>query len=393
MTAGNASGINDGAAAMVVILGVVLVRTQTSSEQLRKAVDQLGDFDHAVRVEASRFVRRASSELAGPVLRDAIRRHQDSYVQFRALVLLYGFGSEDARDAFNEALDSENDRLRAAAYDYFEHAPDPLMAQALLGALDLETSEFVRPALVRALAAHDDSDEAVRSRLVRDIDQGEDFFRGAVIEALGDHGAVYAVDSLVEIARERGPLQDDALLALGKISDPRVMDAMEALQGSASDTLQPVVSATACLLGIDCAEHVAYVVDVLRYGAQVAKNGNQALLRGAAAGLSALAMRGDRVALDALFEVGITSIHPSRAPIALALGTVALRSPEEVRAALVRRATIHEDLLLLRDAFDMLDEDLAEERFYALIRRAYWEAAEGSATRESAEVAIQVLEF
>ena len=114
------------------------------------------------------------------------------------------------------------DRVRAAAYDYAEHAPDPMLVPKLLTALDRETSEFVRPALVRALAAHDD-DAAVRARLVRDVDEGEAYFRGGVIEALGDYGASYAVEPLVRIASEGGPLRDDALLALGKIGDERAL--------------------------------------------------------------------------------------------------------------------------------------------------------------------------
>jgi hypothetical protein len=47
----------------------------------------------------------------------------------------------------------------------------------------------------------------------------------------------------------------------------------------------------------------------------------------------------------------------------------------------------------LRDAFDMLEEDLEEERFFALVRRTYWQAAEGSPTRRVAETLIQRLEF
>ena len=64
-----------------------------------------------------------------------------------------------------------------------------------------------------------------------------------------------------------------------------------------------------------------------------------------------------------------------------------------MRAALEERPTPDADLLLLRDVFDMLDEDFAEERFYALMRSACWAAAEGSDQRRVAEAAIEVLEF
>ena len=52
-----------------------------------------------------------------------------------------------------EALGRPNDRLRTVAYSFFEHNPDPTMMPTLLAALDKEQAEFVRPALVRALAA------------------------------------------------------------------------------------------------------------------------------------------------------------------------------------------------------------------------------------------------
>jgi hypothetical protein len=41
----------------------------------------------------------------------------------------------------------------------------------------------------------------------------------------------------------------------------------------------------------------------------------------------------------------------------------------------------------------MLEEDLEEERFFALVRRTYWETVEGSPARRVAEMLIQRLEF
>ena len=377
---------------LAALVGAASALVQTSPETLRTSIDKLGDFDYAVRMEASRTVRRVAPEVAGPVLLDAVRHHEDSYIQFRALVLLYGLDDFGARAIFEEVLGSPNDRLRVAAYGYFEQQPDRTLVPKLLAAVDAETSEFVRPTLVRALAAHDD-DDAVRDRLVRDIDRGEAYFRGAVIEALGDHDATYAVDALIRIATEGGPLQDDALLALGKLGGSGALAAVRSVQEKASETLQPIVSSAACLLEVDCSNQLRYVIDALRYGANLSGGGSQALLRSAASGLAALAMRGHRDALDALFEIGFTSTDAARAPIALAAGTVALRTPGVVQAALTDRVMPDGELLLLRDAFDMLDEDLAEERFYVLMRHAYWAAAEGSSERRIAEAAIQVLEF
>ncbi|MYI75986.1 MAG: HEAT repeat domain-containing protein [Acidobacteria bacterium] len=230
------------AALALAVAGNARAAPQTAAEQLPHLIGQLGDFDYAVRTEASRAVRRADPAVAGPALRDAVRRHEDSYVQFRALVLLYGLDLPDARDAFAEALESPNDRVRAAAYGYFEFEPDPAIAPRLLAALDRETSEFVRPALVRALAANDDG-KAVREQLVRDIDRGETFFRAVVIEALGDHRAEYAVDALLPLAAAPGVLQDDALLALGKIGDRRAAGVITEAHPLVDETLRPVMSA------------------------------------------------------------------------------------------------------------------------------------------------------
>ena len=97
-----------------------------------------------------------------------------------------------------------------------------------------------------------------------------------------------------------------------------------------------------------------------------------------------------------LFEVGLGADESARAPTALALGTVALRNPELVRAALVeagQQFVPENELLLQRDAFDMLDEDFAEERFYVLMRRDYWGARIGSRTQAVADAAIRILEF
>ena len=367
--------------------------------ELRAAVDQLGDFEYSVRMEASRTLRRADPGMVVPILLDAIQSHPDSYVQFRAIVLFYGFDLPRRRDVFDNALESQNDRVRAAAYEYFEEFPSRAVVPKLLAALETETSEFVRPYLVRALAANDDTRE-VQDRLIQDIHRGQGYFRGAVIEALGDHGAQYAVDALIDIVGEDGPLQDDALLALGKIGDDRAVDALGAVQTTADEDLQPVVSSAACLLGVDCDRHVEYVAGALAYGVQSGDSDNQALVRSAASGLAALAIAGQPNAIGVLFDVGTVADDQARAPIAISLGTVALRNPAIVRAALMARGESapggpvpEDELMLLRDAFDMLDEDFAEERFYVLIRGDYWTAPGGSEGQSVAEAAIRILEF
>ena len=359
-----------------------------SDGDLATAIDQLGDFDYDVRTRASSLVRRAPEEQARAALAPAVNGHEDGYVRFRALVLLIGFGGAVAKETVLGVMADPNDRLRAVAFGYFEHHPDPAMAGPLLAALETETSEFVRPALIRALAAHD-ADPAVRERLVVDIDRGVDFFRGAVIEALGDNRAAYALDSLMRIAGEPGPLQDDAILALARIGDTRALNTIGSLQGQDAE-LEPMVSAAAALLGAD-RRHVTFVADSLRFAA--AGGDRRDLLRSAASGLGALVSSGDAGALQVLFDVGVGAPDAAREPIALVLGTLAMRHPSAVLAHLETRTDLGAAALLLRDAFDMLDEDLEEERFFMTARAVFWAAPERSSARTVTAELIRVLEF
>jgi hypothetical protein len=48
---------------------------------------------------------------------------------------------------------------------------------------------------------------------------------------------------------------------------------------------------------------------------------------------------------------------------------------------------------LIGEGFDMLEEDYEEERFFAAVRRGYWKAPEGSATRTVGQALIDKLEF
>jgi len=41
----------------------------------------------------------------------------------------------------------------------------------------------------------------------------------------------------------------------------------------------------------------------------------------------------------------------------------------------------------------MLEEDLDKERFFAAVRRTYWDSAEGSPTRQMMQTLIQKLDF
>ncbi len=50
-------------------------------------------------------------------------------------------------------------------------------------------------------------------------------------------------------------------------------------------------------------------------------------------------------------------------------------------------------IALLAEGFDMLEEDLDKERFFALARRTYWESAEGSPRRALMQTLIGKLDF
>jgi HEAT repeat protein len=384
------------AAAALVVALVVAGSTQERGpseidhEALVQAIDRLGDLDYDTRMTAARTVRRTPARQAVPALAEAYDSHGDGFVRYRSLVLLTGFADPRTRDAMLEALDSPHDRLREVAYGYFEHHPSVDLVPRLLERLAREEGEFVRPALVRALAVHRD-DPRVHEPLLRDVMRGVDYFRSTVIEALGDYRWTAAIDAITAVAMLEGPLQDDAALALGKIGDKRVLDTLAGLQRAAPREHQPAIAAGICLLGVNCTSHVGYLERTLAFADR--NPGYQELVRGAATGLGAIAARGNAEALQILLRIGIPSQDPVRAPITLAVGLVALRNTALMLDTLEGYADQAGAVGLLAEAFDMLEEDLEEERFFVTVRRAYWEAPEGSARRALCERLITVLHF
>ena len=367
-----------------------------SPAQLQAAIAKLGDLDYATRTTASRTVRRTAPAQAVPALLQAVSEQADGYVRYRALILLTGFNDPRTRDAMRESLASPNDRLRTVAYSFFEHNPDRAMLPLFMTALDKEQAEFVRPALVRAVAAVAASaqgDDIVRARqaLVREVSRGEDFFRSAVIEALGDYKAQYAVDALIAVARLDGPLQDDAALALGKIGDKKALDTLAAIQRTAPRPAQPSIAAAICLLDVNCESHQSYLVETLKFADT--NPGFQEMLRGAAAGLGALAVAGHAEAAKALVDLGVPSKDPTRAPVSLALATVALRNTPLTMTLLEQHPNRENAIVLMAEGFDMLEEDLDKERFFAYTRRTYWESADHSPRRALMQTLIGKLDF
>jgi HEAT repeat protein len=358
--------------------------------QLQASIDQLGKLDFATRMNAARTVRRARPAQAVPALIEAVTSHADGYVRFRALVLLSGFHDGRTKSIVLPLLSDPNDRLRSTAFAWFEHNRSPEVIPQLLKALEKEESEFVRPALMRALAAYGD-DARVRDVMKNLVNRGQDFFRSIAIEALGERKGAYAIPELTRVAQLDGPLQDDAVLALGKIGDKRLLEAFASLQRTAPRDVQPSIAAAICLLGVNCPTHKGYLVDTV--GFSMTNIGFQELLRPAVAGLAAIGVRGDEEAVQALIDAGGPARDPARAPIALGLGLVAIRNPELMLRAVQRQPDAAPLVELLREAFDMLEEDFEEEQFFATVRRAYWAAGDASPERRAAGTLIQKLEF
>jgi HEAT repeat protein len=362
----------------------------TSAADLRSAIDRLGDVDYSTRMKAGRVLRRAPATQAVPALLQAVQEHKDGYIRFKSLVLLTGFNDPRAADQMREVLESPNDRLREVGYGYFERHPDPALTPRFLAALQKEQGDFVRPSLVRALAASGD-DPNVREALLLDVTRGVDHFRSTVIEALGDYKHAYAVPRLTEVAKLEGPLQDDAVIALGMIGDKQSLATLAGLQRTGGRILQPTVAAAICLLGVNCSSHIGYLQKVLTFADD--NPGYQDLVRAAAAGLGAIAIKGNAESLEILLSEGIPSRDPIRAPLALAVAKAALRNTPFFLKVLEAQKDQAGALDLVAEGFDMLEEDLEEEQFFATVRRGYWAAAEGSPTRRLAEQLITKLDF
>lgn len=348
----------------------------------------LSAFDYATRTNAARMLRRTAPSEAVPRLTEAVRSHPDQFVRYRALVLLTAFNDRDTSDLMRALLTDRNDRVRELAYRWFERHPDQALIPPLLAALTTEQSEFVRPALVRALAPLG-RDPQVQKALLVEVGRGLDFFRSAVIQALGDHRATYAVEAIAPIAEAEGPLQDDAVLALGRIGGARALSTVLSLTTPPLDVI-PAVQAARCLIEDGCAVRVEVLSDTAR-----SRAATPAAARAAVMALGAVAANGHAGAIAALVALAGDAEGRLMDDVAVAFSAAALRAPVEAIGWLagagddVRAAAIE----LLRHGFERLEEDFAEEQFFAAARAAYWKADEGSVTRTVAAALIDTLEF
>src|SRR5690349_19957790 len=120
-----------------------------------------------------------------------------------------------------------------------------------------------------------------------------------------------------------GPLQDDAVLAVGRIGDPTSLGTIQRLDRSPA-TVAAAADAARCLLGDDCPARIAALAQVLS-----ALTSSADAVRAAAAALGALASKSD-AALSELAAVAVGTSGPPEA--AAAFGGLALRSPGRVLA-------------------------------------------------------------
>ena len=358
-----------------------------SASAIKTHIANLSSLDYATRMNAARAIRRFAAPDIVPALTEAVRSHPDEYVRNRAFILLTAFNDRGTADLVKGLIRDKNDRLRESVFKWLEQHPDPKLAPTLMAALQTETAEFVRPALIGALTAVD-QDQQVQRALVGEAGRGLDFFRAAVIEALGRRHALYAVDAIAPITRDQGPLQRDAVLAIGRIGGPKADSILSGVIGTQPD-VQMTLRAATCLAGKGCDVQLPALTTVA-----TATGDRPAVVRAAVSGLAAIAESGNAAALRALLDLAnrVPALHDD---VALGFSTVALRRPAVVldwfdsATESARTAAF----MLLKDGFDTLEDDYAEEQFFAATRAMYWQAADNSSTRTTTAAIIQRLEF
>jgi HEAT repeat protein len=153
-------------AVLLLVIAVVSTAAQERpASELQSSLERLSAFDYSTRTAAARVLRRVPMRDAVPLLAQAARSHADQFVRYRALVLLTAFNDPGTPALMRELLGDRNDRVREVAYRWFERHPERQLTAMLLGALNTELAEFVRPALVRALAALDENADVQRALL------------------------------------------------------------------------------------------------------------------------------------------------------------------------------------------------------------------------------------
>jgi hypothetical protein len=211
-----------------------------------------------------------------------------------------------------------------------------------------------------------------------------------VIEALGRRRAAYALDGIAPVAKLQGPLQDGAVIAVGRIGGQRALATLTTLAAEpTTPALALTLRASRCMAGDPCDPAIEAIT-----AAVASPSVSAAVLRAGMSGLTAIAATGNQAATAALVTLASRG-GVVRDQAAIGLGTVAVMDPDYTIAWLDRAAqkTRETAIALLKDGFDDLEEDFGEEQFFAAARATYWKAADGSDTRSLASLLIQRLEF
>ena len=165
------------------------------------------------------------------------------------------------------------------------------------------------------------------------------------------------------MAKIDGPLQVDAAIALGKIGDKSSLATLAALQRSAPRESQPAIAAAICLLGVNCESHQPYLGDTLRFA--IATIGFQELLRGVGRGPGVARRVGPRGGGRGADPAGRADARScARRHRAGDRHRRVAQHAAHAEGARGARGCWSPAIDLLREAFDMLEEDFEEERFF-----------------------------
>ena len=111
-------------------------RDAVTPAQLAAAIDKLGTIDFTERMAAARTPAAPTPAMAVPALLKAVGIASGRLRALpRARAALRLQRSADARRHARGRSVCQNDRLRAVAYTYFEHNPDPTIVPKLLAAV------------------------------------------------------------------------------------------------------------------------------------------------------------------------------------------------------------------------------------------------------------------
>ena len=318
-----------------------------------------------------------------------------SSFDYRALVLLTAFKrSRHARPDARADPRSQRPRARGRIQVARSAIPTRSWPAPLSWSLQTEESEFVRPGARRRCRALSAAITTVQRAMIGEIGGGLDFFRSAVIEALGRHRARHTrVDGIAATSKLQGPLQDDALL--GTRSNRRDCARRAAIRPSSpaghrssrtDDPWRPMS---------DWRELCARARSLRSWLPRLSPTKETDARSRECASMRSrpVAQNRNEAALSALFRLAKMQRPPRerRRRLWPAWRFVSLTGPSRRRLNAADGPTTRKSAItMLKDGFDSLEEDF-DRRAVLRIRasRGYWRAPDGSASAVAAATLIQ----